>query len=423
MNHQQRSAIVLSCVSLVSIQASTLKHVPASLSQYGIHDIAAAGREQYQDIIVNNVIIKRANRGHVHGSERYAIINSLLNKYERSFTMVDLGASQGYYSLRAAHDYPQSVFVMIEGDNSSYPYTGSQLRMICRANTQRNNIVHLNKMLTPDDVIRLGECEHFDVVLAMNIVQHFGRDWKDMADVICDLGDNVIFEIPPPEEDSKHNTAIEQYMLGRGGQLLGTAPRHRNPNGPQAKFYWIQGGRKEIVRKSWVMPLTCELPTGDQRRHEVVSNFKTKKLKKTLVEGGAVETDWVPGINLMTFKMYRGAYPSVEQLTKQLEKLRENSAHKDWNVNNMIVSGTKLTLIDQDDPANEPGGRGGSRSCSPSRYEHVCKFLEIEEPHLAEDYFWYRVVGKRIVGVSRDGNKNCMVMPEFPELSTVIASK
>jgi len=100
------------------------------VGQYQFTDITSYGYEQYQDIIINNKIVKKASGKH-NCPFRYELIKrELLDDYERPFTMLDLGASQGYYSLRAAYDY-DSVCVMIEGNNGAYKMIGTQLQEIC----------------------------------------------------------------------------------------------------------------------------------------------------------------------------------------------------------------------------------------------------------------------------------------------------
>ena len=52
-------------------------------------------------------------------------------------------------------------------------------------------------MLT--DLQKLSECEHFDVVLALNIIHWFPSEWMKIADAILAMGDNIIIETPPQE--------------------------------------------------------------------------------------------------------------------------------------------------------------------------------------------------------------------------------
>ncbi len=109
-------------------------------------DITKYGHEQYQDIIINDVVVKKANGNH-DTKARYKIIQEVLNQYRRQFCMLDIGASQGYFSFRAAHDY-DCVCVMIEGNNAEYPKVGTQLLNLCEANDSLENIILLNNLIS-----------------------------------------------------------------------------------------------------------------------------------------------------------------------------------------------------------------------------------------------------------------------------------
>jgi cyclopropane fatty-acyl-phospholipid synthase-like methyltransferase len=161
------------------------------------YDITKYGYEQYQDIVINNVVVKKASGNH-ETEIRYKIIQEVLNKYRRRFEMLDIGASQGYYSFRAAHDY-DCVCVMIEGNNPSYPRVGKQLFDLCKMNDSLKNLILLNKQVIPEDLQKLSECESFSVVLALNIIHWLGPRWKETTDAILNLGDNIIIETPPQE--------------------------------------------------------------------------------------------------------------------------------------------------------------------------------------------------------------------------------
>ena len=85
---------------------------------------------------------------------------------------------QGYYSFRTAYDY-DAVCVMAEANNPNYPQSGDQLLDLCKANSKLNNIIFLNQLFSATNLQRLSECEHFDVVLAMNVLHHFHDQWKN----------------------------------------------------------------------------------------------------------------------------------------------------------------------------------------------------------------------------------------------------
>lgn len=325
-------------------------------------DVTQFGYEQYQHIVINGQIID--NMPPTNGQQpekRYQIIKDFLNLYQRPFTMLDLGAAQGYHSLKAAWQYPDSVFVMIEGNNSAYKLAGDQLLSICKANNQLNNIIHLNKSLDIDDLTRLGECEHFDIVLALNVIHWLGNNWKQAIQSILTLGDHIIIETPPAEE-SKKTEEIINYLHKIGAQIIAEVPRHTASN-RKAPMFLIKSEQSKILKRStWFAP---------ENKYEIISDIKQKKLKKW-DQGTEIISPWIPGINLITFKMYQGAYPLSTTLQKNLE-LSKDTVHNDWAPNNFVVQGNKLTLIDFTSLgyANAP-----NKPTTYDRFRYMLEFIE-----------------------------------------------
>lgn len=302
--------------------------------------------------------------------------------------MLDIGASQGYYSFRAAYNYPNSVFVMIEGNNEYYPLIGSQLLDLCKTNTMLDNIIFLNKALALEDAQRLSECEHFDVVLALNIIHWFPESWKDIADAILNMGSHIIIETPPQElgvNDNKIRRQIEEYLLSKGAYILAKAPRHTSHE--LSSIYLVETKKCQISRKTWLMPPLRK------KSHLVFSDFEKKELHKFSEQDlqSAQITTWVPGINLVTFKMYQGAYPTPDMIKKSLLDICDES-HTDWMVNNMILQGKKLRLIDCNDIMKLKEKGWHPRKFSSQTFEKICKLLTIANPAAVQNFFWQRLI-------------------------------
>ena len=346
-------------------------------------DITKHGHEQYQDIIINDVVVKKANRNHDTES-RYKIIREVLNQYRRPFCMLDIGASQGYFSFRAAHDY-DCVCVMIEGNNAEYPKVGAQLLSLCEANDSLENIILLNKEVVPKDLIKLGECESFSVVLALNIIHWFGPRWKEVADAIFNLGDNIIIETPPEEEHANKEQnylrkEIEEYLIFRKAKIIGKVPRHTSNE--MAGIYLLESEKKQLVRKHWLAPETND-------HYTITSNYETKTITKWPPHAETLKVyDWKPGINLLTFLMYNGAYPSREKIEEAVRDIQD-PFHNDWTVNNMILQGNRISLIDWDDPAH--GSSGGRRSTPKVLKAHL-RLVGLQTPAKVEYYFWEHLI-------------------------------
>ena len=349
-------------------------------------DITKYGHEQYQDIIINNEIIKKATRNRAESELRFRIIQDILDRYMRPFTMLDIGASQGYYSFRTAHNY-DCVCVMIEGDNAHYPKVGRQLLDLCKANTSLENIILLNKHITLPDLKRLSECESFDVVLALNIIHWFGDRWQQVADAVLAMGDKIIIETPPLEnfatsELNNNRKSIQDYLSYRGAKIIAEVPRHTSDN--TSFIYFFETEKKTLNRKQWLMP-------AGQCDHLIIdSNYKTKTLVKKLSgPQGTRANKWVPGINLMTFLMYHGAHPSRSKIKQMIKNMACHTTHNEWTANNMNLQGHKLQLIDWADTSQCKRGR---RMASSKVLKRHLRLAGIKKPEKIEKFFWNRLI-------------------------------
>lgn len=292
--------------------------------------------EQYQDIIINNVVVSQGVR---ECNQRYEAIVPILQQYNRPFTLCDIGASQGYFSFRVAHDFPQATCVMIEGNYSAEWQTAQQLQQLCELNTDLNNIILLQKKISVDDLMKMSECEHIDVTLVFNVAHHFGKSWRAFLDGVFSLGDHVIIETPTKVENVICGD-IEQYIIDKGGVLICETPRHTNP-ALKGRMYFVQGKKEKIV-KAYLMHAS----SNDKRWH-IQSNFDTKYLIKQ-TQLGIEMHPWIPGINLLTFKLFNGTFPTSDMLIETLNQV-DYSDHVDPFIWNMILQGRMIVPIDGND--------------------------------------------------------------------------
>jgi hypothetical protein len=275
---------------------------------------------------------------------------------------------------------------MIEGDNPAYPKVGSQLLDLCNVNDSLENIIFLNKAVALKDLLKLGECESFSVVLAMNIIHWFGPQWRDMTDAILKLGDNIIIETPPEEdctspEENIFRKSIEEYLLFRKARVLGRVPRHTSKN-KMANIYLLESEKKSLERKHWLAPKTSE-------QYIITSNYEAKTITKRPPHAERMKVyDWKPGINLITYLMYNGAYPSREKLEGAIRDIQDPT-HNDWTVNNMILQGNRLSLIDWDDPVH---GLSGGRRSTPKVLKAHLHLVGLRDTAKVDNYFWNRLV-------------------------------
>lgn len=305
--------------------------------------------EQYQDIIINNVVVSKGAR---ECASRYEALKPFLDKYKRPFTVLDIGASQGYFSFRIAHDYPQSTCVMIEGNYNTGGgwQTAEQLLDLCRLNTDLSNIVFLKKKISLDDLKNLASCEHFDVVLIFNVIHHMGSAWQEWAKTVFELGDNIVIETPPGKEKTYAQyvdqiTAIENYCIGKGGIVLCETPRHTDPS-VKAKTFLFEGKKEKLTRAYWTGNKTMA------KKFKIDSSFDHKILIKSIKGKSDRITDWVPGINLLTFKMMNGSFPEITAIEAALKSL-SLTYHPDPFLWNMCIKGQEIFYIDWEKLSND----------------------------------------------------------------------
>jgi hypothetical protein len=350
-----------------------------------LFDLQSEGFEQYQDIYIQGKVVKKASYNERFMEKRFAIVNSVLQRYKRSFTLLDIGAAQGYFSIRAAESYPESVFVMLEGSNPVYPKISQQLASICELNNHLKNLIWLNKSLFLKDLKDVSTCEHFDVILLLNIVHWFPDQWKEMIDIAHSMSHVTIFEVPPientlPKDQLRLRKQIHKYLGALAKQSIRGIPRHTDPSLYTTYYILENKGPFELKKTSLIHP------NFEDRTHIITCNYETKKFEKVdQVEPFLrYSSEWKAGINLITYLMLQGAYPSREEVGSCLP---EEYSHKDWMLNNMILQGKKISLIDQNDEKNEVS-RCGSNLCTPQLRKQLEEFILIDEPEKFEKTFF-----------------------------------
>lgn len=303
-------------------------------------DLKELGQEQYQDIVINGEVVSQGVRE--CKTRLDAIVEHVLSKYavDREITVLDIGASQGYFSFEIARLFPRSTCVMIEGNYNPRWRIADQLEDLCYLNDSLDNIVYLKKKITLDELQKLARCEHFDVVLAFNVIHHFGSKWKDVADAIMSLGDNIIIETPPSNDSIAHggnNVAqIESYIKNKKARLIAETPRHTA--NVLAPMYWIEKSKSAISAPYWFQ-------VDRPGHYEIISTYNRKELFN---HGLNKKSTWGKGINLTTFCALHGVFPTSQQIVSQFPKLAQ-CANGDLALWNIIISGKNLALIDQDD--------------------------------------------------------------------------
>jgi len=313
-----------SSISSIDTLLTSLPDKPTQI----FHDYT--GHASYQDQIVNGKVIEHGRVTHLQ--ERYDALNEIIKQYDRPITVLDLGAAQGYYSFKLAHTYKNSTFIMVEED----PY----LLKLCLLNDKLNNIIFLQKRISIEELRRLGECEHFDVVIAFNIIHWAEEKWQETTDAILHLGDNILIETPPKGDKAfgeKYLGEIENYLENKKASIILQTPRHTG-SGLHANMYRIEQNKNLIKRADWISPI-------EENTYYITSSLKEKKLIIPVDENSQpVEAPLTPGINWLTFKSLNGVYPLQETLETSL--IKQNVQTTNLLFSPIIVQGNTLLPLE-----------------------------------------------------------------------------
>jgi len=266
-------------------------------------------------------------------ADRYEIIKEYAKRFNRPFTVLDIGANYGYFSIRLMEDF-DCVSVMGE----FVPEYFNELTRLVEANDCGNAIV-LKHRFTQDSLRELAKVEHFDLVLAMSIVHHIDGNVNDTIGLIRELGDHVLLEVAN-EGNACGQEQVKTTSIGSDWEHLGTGKSHL-ANSVRDIYSMSQTRSRFGARYIGCPP---DLVPG----HAIISDDTQKTIR---FDNKPEERDWIHGINLVTFRHYGGISPTESQLEEILILMDPPSLpHGDIRPWNFIISGKDLHLIDAADP-------------------------------------------------------------------------
>ena len=285
--------------------------------------------EDYQSRWVNGEEIS----GVRECSDRYEIIKSYAERFDRPFTVLDIGANYGYFSIRLMEDF-DCVAVMGE----CVPQYYEELTRLLEANGCDKGIVFKHRF-SQQSLKDLAQVEHFDLVLAMSIVHHIDGDVNETIRLIRDLGDHVLIEVAN-EKNACGQKQVQTTAIGDDWEHLGIGRSHLASS--VRNIYAMQQSRTRFGLRYIGCP--PDLVAG----HEVLSDNTRKTIR---FDHKPEERDWIHGINLVTFKHYGGIHPTHDSIEESLILMDPpNLPHGDIRPWNLIISGKDLHLIDAADP-------------------------------------------------------------------------
>lgn len=182
----------------------------------------------YQDILPG---AKSPGRGYRECEGRYRVIAASLAELPRPFTVLDLGASEGYFSCRLAAEF--GAFV-----------TAVEARNIPDIN-HHQRVTWIFKKVTPQEIRDLGE---FDVILALSVLHHI-REWRETLKALVSITRKFLFvETPHPSERLKQAAArhelkeLDSTVRDLGATRVGEAPGVWDKTLSRGLYLWENPG-------------------------------------------------------------------------------------------------------------------------------------------------------------------------------------
>ena len=261
-------------------------------------------------------------------SERLELIRPVLSKYQRRFSVLDLGAGINHPTLgyEIAQEF-DAVVVEVEKDWKPVEPIG------------KPSIV-LKHEFSIGELEKLSECCHFDVVIAFNFIHWFGARWFWAAEAIHRMGDYVFTQIPTEADREAPGYDYIEHMRGYfrdGAERLGYTSQF--PSHPPRPIYLHKNGVKRLTRTNWDAHAASADIVVYSTHYDIQAAFRHKTPREF--------RPWIPGINLWNFCKLGGVLPERAKVLEMIHNLPlPAERHGDIQPWNMILDGETLHLID-----------------------------------------------------------------------------
>lgn len=259
----------------------------------------------------------------LHSFDYPVEIKEFLTNYKRPFTLLEIQPGKNPFSFELAQEFDCTCVVL---ENASCRH----LLDYCQAK-QPHKVILLARHLELYEYQVLSQCEHFDVVMIPDAHALFTDDISTTCPILLALGDYTLIKIPQSQEAYKKKFLNYLYQ--------NKITFHQNETDLHDVWVFVDHPRTSLIRKSWYAVPECN------SMYTIQSSFE----KKQLVHKYKVQpSDWICGINLVTFIVLQGQYPRNDWIYKKILEFK-NVKHNDFWIGNMIMQGQTISLIDFND--------------------------------------------------------------------------
>ena len=298
--------------------------------------------DTYNDIRIKGETI---SSGYRNSEKRYDEIFKFCKKFNRPISVLDLGAAEGYFTFRLSEDF-SGVFIAVENNPER------KLLELCIKNND-HKVLLLDKQMNLKNLKSLKEVQHFDIVLALNIIHHFDEPFQDVLDTLVSMSSFCFMEHPNSlENESTKNSqrleaeklnldSFDPILLNKTQSGLGNSFNQKL----ERNLWLLKNTQLKTIDRGWRGASKYNESFGPGNHISIKSNFDKIDIDYGLRDENRT---WIQGIDLRTFLENNGVYPTNDEIINLIDDLEIKNA-RDLGPHNLILNGERLFVIDQDD--------------------------------------------------------------------------
>jgi|TARA_B110000014_G_scaffold143177_1_gene99394 2-polyprenyl-3-methyl-5-hydroxy-6-metoxy-1,4-benzoquinol methylase len=298
--------------------------------------------DTYNDIRIKGETI---SSGYRNSEKRYDEIFKFCKKFNRPISVLDLGAAEGYFTFRLSEDF-SGVFIAVENNPER------KLLELCIKNND-HKVLLLDKQMNLKNLKSLKEVQHFDIVLALNIIHHFDEPFQDVLDTLVSMSSFCFMEHPNSlENESTKNSqrleaeklnldSFDPILLNKTQSGLGNSFNQKL----ERNLWLLKNTQLKTIDRGWRGASKYSESFGPGNHISIKSNFDKIDIDYSLRDENRT---WIQGIDLRTFLENNGVYPTNDEIINLIDDLEIKNA-RDLGPHNLILNGERLFVIDQDD--------------------------------------------------------------------------
>ena len=308
-------------------------------------------------------------------------LHTLIESYRRPITVLELTSRPSFCSLVCARNHPRSTFVIASNDATIITRAYSNNAF----DTAPDNSIVLQKALSFYELTRLSECEHFDIIIARSVCEHYGENWAPALHRLCAMSSHVLIENSAPYADSTQpaqariRKSIDLYLR----KSLEKTPKNMAYDRDRSVYLLSNDRYQMIERKTYLW--NEKFPIGS---HMIRSTPSEKELIKHK-QSGRSSRPWLPGINFFTFKMLQGTLPTKKSLKTSLKKFMD-AEDSTITINKLLLQGASIAILPRSYDNENLECPGSCTFFFDKHLEEMLNIVDIDDPEELQKLFIFR---------------------------------